>query len=312
MSTKKSVPESVKCLIIERYHNDGLNYKSLGQFRKATKRPSTKKTQPGATRAVKSWVDEDCKRTLEDLGNLIEEKFGIKLAKSTVHNYLDALNFSLRRISLVPERRNCASTIELRFTYASEFLRMDRDRKKIFFLNECGVSVSTRSNYGRSTRGSRANVTVRSIQGRNYSICAAMTCECLSFYHVQNTAYNTPHFIDYFTQFLDLLDQLDIQNAYLVMDNARFHHSEDVVELIQSRGHNLRFLPPYSPFLNPIEMMFNQLKFYIKHLKPETDDAVYEAVEHASDCITAEDCANYYDNMLEYLPKCMQKLVIEN
>ncbi|XP_074596342.1 uncharacterized protein LOC141851497 [Brevipalpus obovatus] len=261
---------------------------------------------------LKEWVNEDCQRTLEDLATLIEEKYGIKLAISTVFGYLENLHYTVKRTSIIPERRNCQATIDLRYKYASEFLRMDRDRKKIFFLDECSVSVSTRSNYGRSARGTRANVKVKAIRGKSYSVCAAINCECLSFYQVQDQAYNIIDFVDYLRQFLDLLDELEIHHAYLVMDNVRFHHSVDVVELVESRGHVLKFLPPYSPFLNPIENMFNQLKFYIKRLKPDTADKVYEAVEHASQCITAEDCANYYDNMLEYLPACMQKIPIEN
>jgi transposase len=43
------------------------------------------------------------------------------------------------------------------------------------------------------------------------------------------------------------------------MDNVRFHRSEEVVTLIEAHGHFAVFLPPYSPFLNPIEELFNQV-----------------------------------------------------
>ena len=38
-----------------------------------------------------------------------------------------------------------------------------------------------------------------------------------------------------------------------MMDNARFHQSEETKNIIEDNGHQRLFLPPYSPDLNPIE-----------------------------------------------------------
>ena len=46
----------------------------------------------------------------------------------------------------------------------------------------------------------------------------------------------------------------------IVMDNARFHKSEETREIIEDHGHQLLFLPPYSPDLNPIENYWAILK----------------------------------------------------
>jgi transposase len=42
-------------------------------------------------------------------------------------------------------------------------------------------------------------------------------------------------------------------NSVVVMDNAAFHKRDDIQEAVTSCGHELEFLPPYSPDLNPIE-----------------------------------------------------------
>jgi len=44
------------------------------------------------------------------------------------------------------------------------------------------------------------------------------------------------------------------------MDNTRFHKSEETREIIENNGHQLLFLPPYSPDLNPIENDWTILK----------------------------------------------------
>ena len=53
----------------------------------------------------------------------------------------------------------------------------------------------------------------------------------------------------------DLIPKLP-QKAVIVMDNAAFHKRQDTHELITQAGHDVEFLPPYSPDLNPIEPTF--------------------------------------------------------
>ena len=69
------------------------------------------------------------------------------------------------------------------------------------------------------------------------------------------------------------------------MDNVRFQHANEVEHDVNDRGYEMIYLPPYSPFPNPIENMFNQLKFYVKRTSPANADAVFPAVGNASHCI---------------------------
>ena len=50
----------------------------------------------------------------------------------------------------------------------------------------------------------------------------------------------------------------------VVMDNASFHKSQKTLELIESVGCRLIFLPPYSPDYNPIEKFWANMKRWIK------------------------------------------------
>ena len=53
-------------------------------------------------------------------------------------------------------------------------------------------------------------------------------------------------------------------NQIIVMDNASIHKSIKTRELIEGSGHQLLFLPPYSPDLNPIEKTFGAIKKSLK------------------------------------------------
>ena len=88
--------------------------------------------------------------------------------------------------------------------------------------------------------------------------------------------------------------------------------AESIKKQIDDASHGVLFLPAYSPFLNPIENLFNQLKFYVKQANPATVDEVFVALERASERVTAENCANYFRNMSTYLTRCLNKEYIAN
>ena len=52
--------------------------------------------------------------------------------------------------------------------------------------------------------------------------------------------------------------------SVVVFDNASIHHMSAVIDLITAAVALVRFLPPYSPDLNPIEEAFGKVKSYIR------------------------------------------------
>lgn len=70
----------------------------------------------------------------------------------------------------------------------------------------------------------------------------------------------TEHFLHFLSGVLDELDQNGMTGRYIVMDNAPIHKSPEVAKTIESRGYRLAYLPPYSPFLNPIEEFWSKVK----------------------------------------------------
>src|ERR1700761_5180467 len=50
--------------------------------------------------------------------------------------------------------------------------------------------------------------------------------------------------------------------SVLILDNARIHHDNGLLEYLDAFGVYVEFLPPYSPDLNPIETAFSFIKNY--------------------------------------------------
>ena len=80
----------------------------------------------------------------------------------------------------------------------------------------------------------------------------------------------------------------------VVMDNLSSHKRARTRELIESCGAELAFLPPYSPDLNPIEMVFAKLKQLLRSMACRTKQALWESMQSLINQITATDAFNCF------------------
>ena len=209
-----------------------------------------------------NFVDEDCTVSTEAIIQEVLKRFGKKVSRSTINQYLRNFHYTLKRVTFIPERRNTPEVIEKRYDYMIKFMEIYSNRNKIFFVDETGIQVFSRRSYGRSIKGNRANKMIRQIRSKNYSICSAINCESLYLYQIQNKAYNTDDFEEFLLKLMVHFKTDNIEGAFLVMDNVNFHKADKIKKLVKDHNHHLLFLPPYLPFLNPIENLFNQWKHF--------------------------------------------------
>lgn len=69
--------------------------------------------------------------------------------------------------------------------------------------------------------------------------------------------------------------------SVIIMDNASFHNSRKIRELIEKAGCELLFLPPYSPDLNPIEHWWQKVKTAIRKELPKYGFNIHQAADAA-------------------------------
>ena len=80
----------------------------------------------------------------------------------------------------------------------------------------------------------------------------------------------------------------------VVLDNLSAHKVKGIRELIENRGGELLYLPPYSPDLNPIELAWSKFKQYLRAAKARTREALDQVVSEALKTITAENAAAWF------------------
>ena len=106
-----------------------------------------------------------------------------------------------------------------------------------------------------------------------------------------NRATNALWFVEYIaTCLVPSLRAGDI----VIMDNLSSHKSAEVTRLIESAGASVRFLPAYSPDLNPIEALFSKLKQALRSAKARTFATLIEAMGEALQSVSPSDILGWF------------------
>jgi transposase len=82
----------------------------------------------------------------------------------------------------------------------------------------------------------------------------------------------------------------------VVMDNLSSHKVPGIQDAIQKAGASLRYLPPYSPDLNPIEQFFAKLKSLLRKAAARTLEDLIGAIADALTKFDPAECANYLNH----------------
>uniref|UniRef100_A0A093X9Y0 Uncharacterized protein y4pE/y4sA n=1 Tax=Talaromyces marneffei PM1 TaxID=1077442 RepID=A0A093X9Y0_TALMA len=103
-------------------------------------------------------------------------------------------------------------------------------------------------------------------RGSTWSICAAMTLDgYLPCTGVKKGYFSAENFAEWLTdKLLPAVNALQRYPMVIILDNVAIHTQEQVHQIIEEAGHIIRYLPPYSPDFNPIELTFLVLKAWMK------------------------------------------------
>ena len=173
------------------------------------------------------------------------------------------------------------------------------DAERLVFVDEMGSNTSLFSLYAWAPRGERARCSVPRNRGKNTTLLASMTTEgmgpCLAVVGATTR-------VVFETYVERLLGPALRPGQVVVMDNLGAHKGERVRELIQERGCELLYLPPYSPDLNPIEKAFSKVKALLRRTGARTREALIESLGGALDAVTAQDARGFFKHCDYRLP----------
>lgn len=144
---------------------------------------------------------------------------------------------------------------------------------------------------GRAPRGERLIEAVPHGHWKTTTLIAALGVEGMRCSTVVDGAVNG----DVFEAFVEQVLVPELRPGdVVILDNLSSHKRQRTRELIEAAGAELLFLPPYSPDLNPIEMIFAKVKHLLRSLACRTRAAWWQAMQSVLDQVTATDAANCF------------------
>ena len=164
------------------------------------------------------------------------------------------------------------------------------DPARLVFIDETAVSTNLVRLRGRAARGVRLVGRVPLGQWKTITFVAGLRHNKMTAPMAIEGAINGEMFLDYVEQCLvPTLRHGDI----VVMDNCRIHLVAGVREAIEKARATLRYLPKYSPDLNPIEMPFSKFKAHLRKLAQRTIPGIRRGIRSFLTSLTGQECANY-------------------
>lgn len=166
--------------------------------------------------------------------------------------------------------------------------------RRLVFLDECGVLTNMARQYGRSPRGERAYGSVPFGSWKRLSVIGALGIKGIMAAMTVEAATNGASFVVFLKQVLLPELRRRKRDAVLVLDNLRPHKTAEVRDVLDRSGFAYRYLPPYSPDLNPIEPGWAKAKSILRRIAVRSVDALHQAVGPALDSITPQDAAGFF------------------
>jgi transposase len=161
----------------------------------------------------------------------------------------------------------------------------------LIFIDETWAKTNMTRLRGRAPRGERLVDKTPHGHWKTTTLIAALGITGMRCSTVVDGAVNG----DVFEAFVEQVLAPELRGGdVVILDNLSSHKRRRVRELIEAAGARLVFLPPYSPDLNPIELIFAKVKQSLRTLARRSRAALWNAMQSVLDQVTPEDATNCY------------------
>ena len=152
------------------------------------------------------------------------------------------------------------------------------DVSRLVFLDESSAKTNMTRTYAWAYKGERAYASAPYGHWQTTTMIGSVRLDGRTTCMTLNGAMDSEAFVVYINRVLGPT----LQTGDLVLlDNLSSHKPPAVVKAIESFGAQVRYLPCYSPDLNPIEMMWSKIKQFLKGAKARTEEALIQSIGKA-------------------------------
>jgi transposase len=215
-------------------------------------------------------------------------KRGIPGSRSAVWRFFKRHNVSFKK-SLRAAEQQRADVVRARRRWMREQGMFDPAR--LVFIDETSTNTAMVRLRGRCPRGIRLTDHVPHGHWKTITFIAGLRRRAMVAPFVLDGPMNSTSFMAYLKRCLvPTLKRGDI----VMMDSLPVHKAAGVREVIEAAGAKLRYLPKYSPDLNPIEMAFSKLKAHLRKAAERTIPRLSRRIGALMATFSSQECDNYF------------------
>tara|TARA_B100001964_G_C13947027_1_gene471612 strand:+ start:83 stop:706 length:624 start_codon:yes stop_codon:yes gene_type:complete len=164
------------------------------------------------------------------------------------------------------------------------------DPERLVFIDETWAKTNMARSHGRCLRGQRLIGRVPHGHWKTTTFVAGLRHDGITAPFVVDRPMNGVIFRVYVER---ILAPTLVPGDMVILDNLSSHKGDEVRQMIEARGAQRIFLPPYSPDLNPIELAFSKLKALLRKAAERSIDDLWWRIGEILDHVTPEECRNY-------------------
>ena len=238
---------------------------------------------------VLATLDQTPDITIEELRRLLAER-DIAASHGAVWNLLARHGLTVKKKTAHASEQERCDVVAAREIWRQ--MQRGLDPEKLVFLDESGVKTNMARRRGRSRKGRRLVASIPHGHWKSLTFIAGLRTDRIDAPWVLDRAMNGPAFLIYLRE---ILGPTLAKGDMVIMDNLSTHKVAGVREAIEATGAKLLYLPPYSPDLNPIEMMFAKLKALLRKAAKRTVDDLWQAIANILNQFKPKECRNYLE-----------------
>jgi transposase len=260
------------------------------KFGSVTAQPIGGSTSPLETHAawLLNLITKHPDLTLDEIVAAMH-RHGISGSRSAVWRFFDRHKISVKKKSVRAAEQERADVVRARQRWMREQGLLDPAR--LVFVDETATSTNMARLRGRCARGLRLIDHVPQSHWQTVTFVAGLRHDRMVAPFVIDGPMTGVSFLAYLEQCLvPTLQRGDI----VIVDNLKAHQVAGVSEAIEAVGATLRYLPRYSPDLDPIEMPFSKLKSLLRKAAERSVRGLWHRIGSIIPTFSPQECANYF------------------
>ncbi|ARF09407.1 HTH and integrase core domain protein [Indivirus ILV1] len=284
---EKSITEILKIFNI----SNGTLYSWVNKYTQGIlneKKPYNKKSivTPEIKCYIRNYIMKHANFYYKNLLKSIKKKYNIQISKSLLYDIIGKMNITRKKFKqrIIPNKNKYKLMIK---QFKNKIKGISQD--DIISVDETSINTHISLDYGWSEKGTKI-IKVHKKSRITYTVISAISNKSI----LHNVVIKGSSNAESFKQFIMKVVGNTNKPKYLLMDNARIHHSKIVKDYIDTTNSRIIYNVPYSPEYNPIEMIFSKVKRIIKTKNNSSDRILKNNIHKSFKKVTISDLKNCY------------------